>query len=108
MLPLKGYGMEKRRAHYNLHDIQAQMATPSGLRMTVTARHDALRAGITLQMAVLIIQSLDRQCFFKSMTTHQSHNVWQDVYHGSWRGKKLYIKFQQDIAGFFTISFKEL
>ena len=100
--------MEKRRAHYDLQAIQAQMSTAAGLRMTVTARHDALRAGITLHVAVLIIQSLDRQSFFKSMTTHQSHDIWQDVYHGSWRGKKLYIKFQQDDAGFFTISFKEL
>lgn len=100
--------MEKRKAHYDLRAIQAQMATPAGLRMTVTARHDALRAGITLNVAVSVIQSLDRHCFFKSMTTHLNYDIWQDVYHGAWRGKKLYIKFQQDTAGFFTISFKEL
>jgi motility quorum-sensing regulator/GCU-specific mRNA interferase toxin len=107
-LPLKGYVMEKRRAHYDLRAIQAQMATVVGLRMTVTARHDALRAGITLQTAVAVIQALNQRCFYKSMTTHQDHGVWQDVYHGLWRGKSLYIKFQQDAAGYFTISFKEL
>ena len=100
--------MEKRRAHYELRAIQAQMSTVAGLRMTVTARHDALRAGVTLQTAVSIIQSLDQTCFYKAMTTHQNHDVWQDVYHGSWWGKGLYIKFQQDAAGYFTISFKEL
>lgn len=100
--------MEKRRAHYDLRAIQGQMATVSGLRMTVTARHDALRAGITLEKAVLIIQTLDRSCFYKSMTSHQDHDVWQDVYHGAWKGKALYIKFQQDATGFFTISFKEM
>ena len=100
--------MEKRRAHYDLRAIQKQMATIAGLRMTVTARHDALRAGVTLHTAVSIIQSLDQKCFYKSMTTHQDHGVWQDVYHGSWRGKWLYIKFQQDADGYFTISFKEL
>ena len=50
--------MEKRRAHYDLRAIQAQMSTVAGLRMTVTARHDALRAGVTLQAAVSIIQTL--------------------------------------------------
>ena len=88
--------------------IQAQMSTVVGLRMTVTARHDALRAGISLQAAGSVIQALSHRCFYKSMTSHQSHDIWQDVYHGSWRGKSLYIKFQQDAAGFFTISFKEL
>jgi motility quorum-sensing regulator/GCU-specific mRNA interferase toxin len=100
--------VEKRRAHYDLRAIQAQMSTVDGLRMTVTARHDALRAGVTLPAAVSVIQSLSQVCFYKSMTTHQDHDVWQDVYHGSWRGKRLYIKFQQDAAGYFTISFKEL
>jgi motility quorum-sensing regulator/GCU-specific mRNA interferase toxin len=84
------------------------MSTVAGLRMTVTARHDALRVGITLRVAVSVIQSLQHRNFYKSMTTHQASDVWQDVYHGSWRGKRLYIKFQSDAAGYFTISFKEL
>ena len=100
--------MEKRRAHYDLRAIQTQMSTVAGLRMTVTARHDALRVGVTLQAAVSIIQTLDRTCFYKSMTAHRSHDVWQDVYHGSWRGRMLYIKFQQDTTGYFTISFKDI
>lgn len=100
--------MEKRRAHYDLRAIQDQMSSISGLRMTGTARHDALRAGVTLHAAMSVIQSLSQKSFYKSMTTHQHHDVWQDVYHGSWRGKKLYIKFQQDGSGYFTISFKEL
>ena len=94
ILPLKGYFVEKRRAHYDLQAIQAQMSTVVGLRMTVTARHDALRAGITLQTAVSVIQTLNQRCFYKSMTSHQSHDIWQDVYHGSWCGKSLYVKFQ--------------
>lgn len=50
--------MEKRRPHYDLEDIQAQMATAAGLRMTLTARNDALRAGITVKTAVTIIKAL--------------------------------------------------
>ncbi len=41
------------------------------------------------------------------MTTNKDHRVWQDVYHAVWRGKGLYVKFQQ--AGeYFVVSFKEL
>lgn len=100
--------MEKRRPHYELREIQSQMVTPAGLRMTLTARNDALRVGITMQMAVSIIQTLGHGCFYKSMTAHADQTVWQDVYHGQWRGHMLYIKFQRDATGYFTISFKEL
>jgi len=109
LLPLKGYClMEKRKPHYNLLEIQAQMATVSGLRMTLTARNDALLVGITAQAAVSIIQALKSGCFYKSMTTLHDSSIWQDVYHGTWRGGQLYIKFQRDEIGYFTISFKEL
>lgn len=100
--------MEKRKPHYDLREIQAQMTTVSGLRMTLTARNDALVAGITVQSAVSIIQALVPGCFYKSMTTHHDPSIWQDVYHGRWRGRKLYIKFQRDEIGYFTISLKEL
>ncbi len=42
------------------------------------------------------------------MTTHQDYKVWQDVYKSSFKGIELYIKFQQDSHGYFTIGFKEL
>ena len=100
--------MEKRRPHYGLREIQEQMSTVSGLRMTLTARNDALRAGITIQTAVVIVQALDRESFYKSMTSHHDQSIWQDVYHGRWREKELYIKSQRDAVGYFTISFKEL
>lgn len=45
--------------------------------------------------------------FYKSMTTHGDHRVWQDVYHGHWNSIALYIKFQR--AGeYFVVSLKEL
>ncbi len=54
------------------------------------------------------IQSLNNSCFYKSMTTHKNYKIWQDVYHASFKGVFLYIKFQEDSEGYFTISFKEL
>jgi motility quorum-sensing regulator/GCU-specific mRNA interferase toxin len=29
-----------------------------------------------------VVQSLTRADFYKSMTTHDDHQLWQDVYHG--------------------------
>jgi hypothetical protein len=46
----------------------------------------------------------------EQMTTVEEMNLTfsaQDVYHAEWRGKPLYVKFQQ--AGeYFIVSFKEL
>ncbi len=100
--------MEKKRPHYVLKDIQAQMVSINGLRMTLSARNDALRAGVTMEVAIRVIQSLGHDSFYKSMTTYHDSKIWQDVYHAKWRRKSLYIKFQKDESGYFTISFKEL
>ena len=40
------------------------------------------------------------------MTVHADNRVWQDVYHAEWKGRGLYIKFQQH-EEFFIVSFKE-
>jgi motility quorum-sensing regulator/GCU-specific mRNA interferase toxin len=57
--------------------------------------------------ALAVVQKLSRKNFYKSMTSHADHRVWQDVYHGQWNGIALYLKFQR--AGeYFVVSFKEL
>jgi motility quorum-sensing regulator/GCU-specific mRNA interferase toxin len=57
--------------------------------------------------ALAVVQKLTRKNFYKSMTTHADHRLWQDVYHSKWNGSSLYIKFQR--AGeYFVVSFKEL
>ena len=62
---------------------------------------------MTQNEALEVVKRLTASLFYKSMTTHQNHQIWQDIYHGNWRGKLLYVKFQQ--AGeYFVISFKEL
>ena len=99
--------MEKRGPHYLLSSIQAQMTTVDTMNMTESSRMGARLAGMRMADALMVIQGLSRKHFFKSMTTHQDHRIWQDVYHGEWCGKPLYIKFQQ--AGeYFVVSFKEL
>ena len=99
--------MEKHTPHYPLAEIQAQMTSVHELNLTVSARSGIRSVGMAQSDAVAIVQSLNRKAFYKSMTTHADHRVWQDVYHGLWNGIALYIKFQR--AGeYFVVSFKEL
>ena len=99
--------MEKRNPHYTLSKIQAQMTSIDEMNMTESSRKGARLAGMKMADAMSVIQSLSSNQFYKSMTTHQDHRIWQDVYHGEWCNKPLYIKFQQ--AGeYFVVSFKEL
>lgn len=99
--------MEKHLPHYPLAEIQAQMVTVQAMNLTVSAISGFRAVGMAHADALAVVQSLTRRDFFKSMTTHADHRVWQDVFHGQWNGTALYIKFQR--AGeYFVVSFKEL
>ena len=99
--------MEKRRAHYDLKAIQAQMDSVAAMQLTMSARHGIKRSGLSLQQAWQVIQGLTAANFYKSMTVHLDHRIWQDVYHARHRSTELYLKFQQ-LDDYFVISFKEL
>ena len=95
--------MEKRRPNYDLRAIFAHKISVADMNLTQSALQGIRAAGMTQADA---LEELSGENFYKSMTTHQSHRVWQDVYHTEWRGKALYVKFQQ--AGvYFVVSFKE-
>lgn len=101
--------MEKSVPHYRLRDIQAQMIDVASLRLTHTAQLGIRSLGMRNVDALAVVQGLSRRNFYKSMTTHADHRVWQDVYHAEWEGLDIYVKFQRDSEGyFFTISFKPL
>ena len=69
--------MEKKAPHYRLTEVQATVADRTSRPFTRTA--------------------LKRADFYKSMTTHADHQLWQDVYHGKTEdGVLIYIK----ITGF--------
>ena len=98
--------MEKNKPHYLLKAIQAQMTTPEAMNLTLSALAGMRSAGMAQADALTVIQGLTAVNFYKSMTTHSDHRVWQDVYYSEWQDVALYIKFQQ--AGeYFVISFKE-
>ena len=98
--------MEKHKPHYLLKAIQAQMSTPDAMNLTLSALEGSRSVGMAQTDVLAVIQRLTAVNFYKSMTTHSDHRVWQDVYHAEWQEVALYIKFQQ--AGeYFVISFKE-
>ena len=99
--------MEKRKPTYDLASIQAEFSTVDGLRMTVTARNSAFGLGLTLHGVVALIQSINRQDFYKSMTSRADYTVWQDVYHVPREAAVLYVKFTLDSEGHLIISLKE-
>lgn len=99
--------MEKRTPHYLLSAVHAQMTDVDEMNITLTAQKGIRAAGMAMGDALDVVRGLTLADFYKSMTTHKDHRVWQDVYHAQWRGKGLYVKFQQ--AGeYFVVSFKEL
>lgn len=99
--------MEKRSPHYLLSAIQEQMSSIEAMNLTQSAQLGIRAAGMVTTEALEVVRGLSRSDFYKSITTNKDHRVWQDVYHGEWRGKPLYVKFQQ--AGeFFVVSFKEM
>jgi motility quorum-sensing regulator/GCU-specific mRNA interferase toxin len=101
--------VEKKKPTYDLASIQAEFSSVATLRITRTARDSAEELGITMQGVVVVIQSIARTHFYKSMTSHADHKVWQDVYHVPVmdRGLVLYVKFTVNAVGKLLISFKE-
>jgi motility quorum-sensing regulator / GCU-specific mRNA interferase toxin len=98
--------MEKKRSHYDLASIIDQMTSVEAMNLTLSAVEGIRQAGMLKSEALQVVCGLSNANFYKSMTTHKDHKVWQDVYHADWMGKQLYVKFQK--AGeYFVVSFKE-
>lgn len=98
--------MEKRKPHYNLKQILAQMDSVKAMNLTLSAVDGIRMAGMLKTDALEVVQGLTNTNFYKSITTYANNKIWQDVYYTEWQGKQLYVKFQQ--AGkYFIVSFKE-
>ena len=54
-----------------------------------------------------VIKAMTRADFYKSMTTHADHRVWQDVYRPATQGGEVYLKLTV-IDDVLIVSFKEL
>jgi motility quorum-sensing regulator / GCU-specific mRNA interferase toxin len=89
--------MEKRKPHYKLSEVQSLVADPASKPFTVTALRNGLTLGLTEPEMRQLVLKLSRRDFYKAMTSHADHQLWQDVYHGMTEdGIAIYVK----ISGF--------
>ena len=100
--------MEKMKPNYLLSDVLAVVAANGVDAFTQTALHGAWDFGLSSKDAVAVVLGLRQSNFYKSMTTHTDHRIWQDVYHADLKsGLKAYIKLTLRENGIVVIQFKE-
>ena len=100
--------MEKSIPHCKLPIIKALVAAGQ-VRATATAYNGARELGINdLTGMCDVVLALTSADFYKSMTTHADHRIWQDVYHArTASGDEVYLKLTV-IDDMLIVSFKEL
>jgi motility quorum-sensing regulator/GCU-specific mRNA interferase toxin len=99
--------MEKGTPHCKLHVVQALVKT-GAVRATASAYNGALELGIEdLAGMCAVVLSLTSSDFYKSMTTHADHTIWQDVYRPRIPAGDVYLKLTV-IDDVLIVSFKEL
>jgi motility quorum-sensing regulator / GCU-specific mRNA interferase toxin len=108
-------GSPAKRAHprwpepldSDLARVQADVARLGAAAFTKSALDGGRAMGLTSDEMLVVIASLSRHDFYKSMTTYADHKTWQDVYHADTpAGREAYIKItMRDAAP--VIQFKE-
>ena len=92
---------------YDLEAFKAAFSSVKKLAVTGTALRNAAALGFGRAEIVATIQTMQREHFYKSMTAHADHRLWQDVYHVPSPVGVLYVKFTADvITEFLLLSFK--
>ncbi|WP_354674679.1 type II toxin-antitoxin system MqsR family toxin [Cupriavidus alkaliphilus] len=96
--------MEKGRAHYPLWRVRELVAARQ-VTLTRSARDGAAALGFDMAGLLDAIEALKPSDFYKSMTTHADHTVWQDVYRPLTRYGWVYLKLTVS-AGLLVVTFK--
>lgn len=98
--------MEKHTPHCKLVVVK-ELVAAGKVDVTITALSNAANLGILPSMMFEIVANLTSADFYKSMTTHKDHRVWQDVYRPTVEPYgQLYIKLTV-IDEVLIVSFKE-
>ena len=71
--------MEKRTPHCKLAVVKTLVAAGK-VRATVSALAGGAALGFSFEEIVGVVAALAPGDFYKSMTTHADHRVWQDVH----------------------------
>lgn len=98
--------MEKRTPHCTLPVIKNLIASGQ-VRTTQSARIGATALGFDYAGMLAVVARLEMQDFYKSMTTHADHALWQDVYRPATAAGDVYLKLMV-VDGVLIVSFKEL
>ncbi len=77
------------------------------VRSTYAARVGASELGFSLSDMLAVVMALTPADFYKSMTTHADHRVWQGVYRPSTQWGDVYMKLTV-IDDLLIVSFKGL
>ena len=100
--------MEKRRSHYDLAAVKSAVQQRGADAFTATALVGAQAMGLDSAEAIGLVCTMTRADFYKSMTSHATSKVWQDVYHPvAPNGKVAYVKVTLRVDGSIVIQFKE-
>ena len=100
--------MEKGTPHCQLAVVKA-LIQDGKVKATASAFSGARELGIDdLAGMCAIVMTLTSADFYKSMTTHADHRIWQDVYHAKTVNRaEVYLKLTV-IDDVLIVSFKEL
>ena len=71
--------MENRRPHADMRIVKSLVAS-GDVRSTLSALRDAATLGFDFRDMLTVVHALTPGDFYKSMTTHADHRIWQDVY----------------------------
>ena len=77
------------------------------VRSTMSALAGGAALGFDFAGIVEVVLALTPADFYKSMTTHADHRVWQDVYRPTTSAGEVYLKLTV-IDDVLIVSFKEL
>ena len=98
--------MEKGLPHCKLSVVKS-LVSAGQVRTTKGARDGAVALGFDFDGMLAVVLALTTADFYKSMTTHADHRVWQDVYRPSTPAGEVYLKLTV-IDDVLIVTFKEL
>lgn len=98
--------MEKQTPHCKLSVVKA-MIEAGNMRATRAAREGGTALGFDFDSMIAVVIALTPDDFYKSMTTHADHRIWQDVYRPITPTGEVYLKLTV-IDDVLIVSFKEL
>lgn len=98
--------MEKKIPHCKLSVVKA-FIDAGKVRSTMSALSGGAALGFDFEEIVRVVKALTPADFYKSMTTHADHKIWQDVYRPKTPAGEVYLKLTV-IDDVLIVSFKEL